>query len=101
EHLTGARDLLTTWRNEKSCLGRRVWGNEALMPDEVLRKLANRQHVKEINDLLHAGWSPTHVKRYGAEPLAMLDVYDTAFKREHEATKKRKMDEQKAVTAKR
>ncbi|KAJ7168073.1 hypothetical protein C8R43DRAFT_835617, partial [Mycena crocata] len=101
EHLTGARKLLTRFRTEKSGLSRRPYGIQAFMPDEVLKKLVTRKHVKEIDDLLHAGWSPTHTKRYGAELLVLLDTYDTEFKREHEAAKKRRMDEQKAGTAKR
>ncbi|KAJ7135359.1 P-loop containing nucleoside triphosphate hydrolase protein [Mycena crocata] len=103
EHLAGARVFLTQWRTEKSrtALRRRIWGTQAFMPDEVLGKLASRANVKTITDLLHAGWSPTHARRFGDELLSALADYDTVFKAEQAERRKRKMDEQKAATAKR
>ncbi|KAJ7466529.1 hypothetical protein FB451DRAFT_972052, partial [Mycena latifolia] len=103
DHLNGARELLTTWRT-KACATlyrRRPWGPSALLPDDVLTKFANRENLNSVADLVSAGGSPTHGKRHGPELLAMLSGYDTEYKRGKEAARKRKMEEQKAETAKR
>ncbi|KAJ7841735.1 hypothetical protein B0H14DRAFT_3693692 [Mycena olivaceomarginata] len=103
DHLRGARDLITKWRTTicATVHRRRPWGPSAFLPDDVITKIATRAHVKAPADLIHAGWSPTHVGRHGGELLAKLDEYDIEFKQQRIATKKRKMDAQKAETAKR
>ncbi|KAJ7876866.1 hypothetical protein B0H14DRAFT_2567977 [Mycena olivaceomarginata] len=57
--------------------------------DDVLGKFASRGHAKTVEDLLHAGWSPTHTARHGTELLAMLADYDTMFKADQAAVRKR------------
>ncbi|KAJ7830175.1 hypothetical protein B0H14DRAFT_2250784, partial [Mycena olivaceomarginata] len=91
------------WRSEKcrTVYRRRPWGPQALLPDDVLGKFASRGHAKTVEDLLHAGWSPTHTARHGTELLAMLADYDTMFKADQAAVRKRQMEEKKAETMKR
>lgn len=102
KHLHGARALLTEWQSEKcwTVYRRRPWGPQALLPDDVLGKFASRGHAKTVEDLLHAGWSPTHTVRHGTELLAMLADYDTMFKADQAAVRKRQMEEKKAETMK-
>ncbi|KAJ7676762.1 P-loop containing nucleoside triphosphate hydrolase protein, partial [Mycena polygramma] len=75
--------------------------DNSLLSDEVLGKIALRAHIKTPDDLVHAGWSPTHARKHGAEILAKLSQFDIEYKLQRAATNKRKMDEQKADTAKR
>ncbi|KAF7358170.1 p-loop containing nucleoside triphosphate hydrolase protein [Mycena venus] len=102
-HLKGVRDLLTAWRAEKcaTIYRRRPWGPKALIPDDVLTKFATRAHLKTPDDLIGAGWSPTHAKKHGEELLAAISEFDTEYKRQRAETNKRKMDAQKAETEKR
>ncbi|KAF7334751.1 P-loop containing nucleoside triphosphate hydrolase protein [Mycena sanguinolenta] len=102
-HLKGVRDLLTKWRADQcaTIYRRRPWGPKALLPDEILTKFATRAHLKSPEDLIGAGWSPTHAQRHGTELLAAMAEYDTEFKRQRDENNKRKRDEKKAETAKR
>ncbi|KAK6969037.1 P-loop containing nucleoside triphosphate hydrolase protein [Favolaschia claudopus] len=103
EHLQGARKLLTEWRTQlgTGLYRRRPWGLKALMPDDVLTKIATRAHLRSVADFVGAGWSPTHAGKHGEQIVALLSQYDTDYKEARAESIKRKREEKKAETAKR
>ncbi|KAJ7229254.1 P-loop containing nucleoside triphosphate hydrolase protein [Mycena rebaudengoi] len=103
DHLKGARDLLTHWREEKcrTVYRRRPWGPATLLPDAVLTNFAVRQYLQTPDDLVDSGWSPTHSRTHGEELLALLSTYDAKFHRARITENKRVADAKKAETAKR
>ncbi|KAJ7280748.1 hypothetical protein C8J57DRAFT_996586, partial [Mycena rebaudengoi] len=103
DHLKGARDLLTHWRDEKcrTLYRHRPWGPATLLPDAVLTHFAVRQYLKTPNDLMESGWSPTHARTHGVELLSHLSDYDAKFHHARIAEIKRVADAKKAKTAKR
>ncbi|KAK7018291.1 P-loop containing nucleoside triphosphate hydrolase protein, partial [Favolaschia claudopus] len=103
QHLKGARDLLTGWRADKcaTIYRRRPWGPKALMPDEILTKIAMRAHLKSTPDLIGAGWGPTHAARHGEEVLSMLADFDAKYRRARADEIRRRAEAKKAATAQR
>ena len=112
DHLHGARELLEAWRFETwmKLYRRCPWGIQALLPDTILTALATKARFQTLEDLITAGWSPTHVQKHGAKIISILKDYDDLFKstKEHEIkvrAEKKKLDtaaklEEKRIKAK-
>ena len=70
-----------------------------MLPDTILTALATKAHFQTLEDLITAGWSPTHVQKHGAEIISILKDYDNLFKSTKEHKIKAHAEKKKLDTA--
>ncbi|KAG5651392.1 hypothetical protein H0H81_008858 [Sphagnurus paluster] len=92
-HLQGARDLLQKWRSEtwRTLYCRRLWGIQCLLPDAILTAFATKARLRSREDLIAAGWSPTHCEKHGLQILHVLKVYDDGYWGVHQEEKAQRL----------
>ncbi|KAF8235592.1 hypothetical protein L208DRAFT_1392214 [Tricholoma matsutake] len=99
-HLKGARELLEKWRIEMwlDQYRRWPWGHHSFLSDVLITSFATKARFSLTEDLIDAGWSPTHAQKHGQELLGILKVYDNEFYRAREGEKLRKAERKKQET---
>ncbi|KAF8222444.1 hypothetical protein L208DRAFT_1413394 [Tricholoma matsutake] len=51
---------------------RQPWGHHSFLSDVLITLFATKAHFSLTEDLINAGWSPTHAQKHGQELLGIL-----------------------------